>query len=111
MPICLVQEALRSGAETLATLEAKYAISAKRHGKYPQLVQLKYDQISSPFAEPLVRECRGIVLDEADGWRIVARPFDKFFNLGEQLAAEIDWASARPLEKLDGSLAIVYFYA
>ena len=106
----LVQEALRSGAETLETLEQKYAISAKRHGYYPNLVLLKYDQIASQMGNPLVQQCRGIILDEDDNWRVVARPFDKFFNLGEPNCAQIDWATARPLEKLDGSLAILYYY-
>lgn len=110
MTTVLVQEALRSGAETLTSLEQKYALKTKRHGKYPNLVLIKYDQIASPMADPLVQQCRGIILDEDDGWRIVSRPFDKFFNAGEPLAAEIDWPSARVQEKLDGSLIQLYHY-
>ena len=106
----LVQHALQHGRETLASLEAKYALKVKRHGKLPNLVQIKYDQIFSPMADPLVQQCRGIILDEADNWRVVARPFDKFFNLGEPGCAEVDWTTARVLEKLDGSLAILYGY-
>src|SRR5690606_23780909 len=49
--------------------------------------------------------------DAADNWRVVARPFDKFFNIGEEHAAQIDWDSAAVLEKLDGSLMILYYYA
>lgn len=110
MKTLLVQDKLRSGAETLASLESKYAVTAKRHGKYPNLVQLKYDQIASPMGDPVVQECRGLILDEADNWRVVAYPFTKFFNLGEPNAHEVDWSTARVNEKLDGSLAIVYFY-
>jgi len=106
-----VQDALRSGAETLETLTSKYHIKVKRHGAYPNLVMCKYNQIDSPMAEPLVQECRGIILDEADNWRIVARPFDKFFNAGEPLAAPINWKTAQVQEKLDGSLMILYHYA
>lgn len=105
-----LQEALRSGDETLATLEYKLFLKVKRHGRYPNLVQLKYDQISSPMSNPLVQEARGIILDADDDWKVIARPFDKFFNLGEGFAAPVSWPTARVLEKLDGSLMIVYFY-
>lgn len=104
-----VQEALRSGT-TLDDMLTKYAIRAKRHPEYPNLVLLKYDQIASPFAEQIVRECRGIILDEAHDWRIVSRAFDKFFNHGEGHAAPIDWSTAIVQEKLDGSLCTLYPY-
>lgn len=96
--------------QKLAELVAKYSLSIKPHGKYPHLWQFKYDQINSPMNEPLVQECRGIILDANDNWACVARPFDKFFNLGDFYAAKIDWATARITEKLDGSLIILYHY-
>ena len=73
------------------------------------LVCFKYSQIDSDFNEPLVRECRGVIL-EKNTWNVVCYPFKKFFNFGESYADEIDWASARVLEKVDGSLVKVYFY-
>jgi hypothetical protein len=106
----LLQDGLRNGTITLESLTRDLAIKVKRHGKYPQLVQLKYDQINSIMGDPIVQECRGIILDSEDNWRIVARPFDKFFNYGEGHAKAIDWASARVQEKLDGSLIILYHY-
>ena len=39
---------------------------------------------------PIVQQARGIILDEAKDWKVVARPYDKFFNLGEGNAAPID---------------------
>ena len=105
-----LQSALRSGVETLETLASKYAIKVKPHPKYPNLVQLKYNQIDSPMGNELVQECRGPILDTSADYQFVARPFDKFFNQGEGHAAPIDWKSARVQEKLDGSLMIVYFY-
>lgn len=109
MPALLVQQFLRDGG-TLDDLARRYAIKARRHADFPNLVSLKYSQIDSPFAEQIVRECRGIVLDEADGWRVVARTFDKFFNHGEGHAAPIDWPTARVQEKCDGSLMQLYWY-
>jgi len=94
----------------LASLCEQFALKAVRHRQFPNLVLLKYNQLLSPMGETIVRECRGLILDEADGWKIVSHPFEKFFNAGENFAADIDWASARVLEKLDGSLMSLYFY-
>jgi len=82
----------------------------RRHNRFPSLVLLKYD-IKAPFGEPIVQECRGIILDESDEWNVVSRAFDKFFNHGEGHAADIDWTTARVQEKLDGSLCVMYHYA
>ena len=37
-------------------------------------------------------------------------PYDKFFNVGEENASEIDWDSAKVYEKLDGSIVTLYWY-
>ena len=88
----------------------QFAIKATRHKKYPNLVLFKYSQVDSPMKEPIVQECRGIILDENDNWKIVSRGFRKFFNYGEHLAAPIDWESAVVQEKLDGSYCCLYYY-
>jgi len=105
-----IQAALRDGSQTLLTLSQDLALKVKRHPQYNNLVMLKYDQLLTPMENPLAQEARGIILDEANNWEVVARPFDKFFNSGESLAARIDWDTARVQEKLDGSLMIVYWY-
>lgn len=105
----LLRDYLRNGG-TLDDLKAKFAIDATRHKTYPNLVLLKYNQIESPFSEPLVCEARGIILDEADNWRVICQRFRKFFNYGEGHAASIDWNTARVQEKVDGSLVTMYWY-
>ncbi|MEL6900420.1 MAG: RNA ligase [Cyanobacteria bacterium J06606_4] len=95
---------------SLATLEKTYGIRTRRHGQFENLVCLKYSQFESPMDELVVQQCRGIILDEADGWSVVSYPFDKFFNYGEPYAAALDWESARVQDKLDGSLMTLYFY-
>lgn len=104
-----VQRYLREGG-TLASLTEKYAINVKRHGRYPELVLLKYSMTESPMGDPLVQECRGIILDESNGWAVVSYAFRKFYNSTEGHAAEIDWSTARVQEKVDGSLCVVYRY-
>lgn len=95
---------------TLDELKEKFAISHSRHKLYPNLVLLKYSQIESPFAELIVQEARGIILDENDNWRIILPRYKKFFNYGEGHAAIIDWTTARVQEKKDGSLCSLYFW-
>ncbi len=106
----LLQQFLRSGL-TLTDLGQKYAIKARRHAAHPSLVHFLYNEYDSPMGEPIVQECRGVILDEANDWSVVARPFDKFFNSHEGHAAPLDWSTARVQEKVDGSLAFLYFYA
>jgi hypothetical protein len=107
--VCLPQNYLRHGGK-LEDLKGGRGINHRRHLVYPNLVQLKYDQINSNLADPVVRQCRGLILDENRDWHIVARPFDKFFNFGELHADTIDWSTATVQEKLDGSLMILYWY-
>ena len=104
-----IQEYLRGGG-SFERLLSEYAIRAKRDPTHDNLVLFKYDQVSSPFDKPIVRECRGIILDERDDWHVVSRAFDKFFNYGEALAADVDWQTAKVQEKVDGSLCVLYPY-
>jgi hypothetical protein len=94
----------------LAALCERFHLQATRHELFPSLVMLKYHQIFSPMGEPIVQQCRGLILDEADDWRVVSHPFDKFFNAAEGHVAPVDWTTARVFEKLDGSLMSLYFY-
>jgi hypothetical protein len=98
-------------AHGLAELATRFAVRGVRHRAHPNLVLLRYSQIDSPMAEPVVQECRGLIVDEADDWRPVSFPYAKFFNYAEPLAAPIDWATARVYEKLDGSLMTLFSYA
>lgn len=49
---------------------------------------------------PITRMCRGLVLD--DRYNIIIKCPEKFFNVGEPLAAKVDLMNARISEKLDG---------
>lgn len=59
-------------------------------------------------------QCRGLIVDDETG-EIVARPFSKFFNVGEHEAGK-PYAQTLPVEpfrvyeKVDGSLGILFFY-
>jgi hypothetical protein len=103
----------QSGTEMgLTALRDLYQIKARRHTRYPNLVLFKYEQNeTTPFHLPIVQEARGIILNEHEGWDVVSRAFDKFFNQGEANAHPIEWETARVQEKLDGTLISLYHYA
>jgi hypothetical protein len=84
--------------------QAPYCLSISRDQKFGRnLIMFKYSQQDSDFSNDIVKECRGIILDE-DTLEPVSIPYFKFFNVGEPNAAEVDWASAKVLQKIDGSL-------
>ena len=87
--------------------EPPYCVKTKREMNF---ILLKYNQIQSDMSISLVRECRGIILDEAEGYRPLCVPFFKFGNYGEAYVPKIDWSTARVQEKLDGSLIKLWFY-
>lgn len=98
------------GGGSIEELNRFKGINAKRHQEFPHIILFKYDQIGAPEGDPLVNECRGVILDESDNWRVVSRAFDRFYNYGSVHCQEIDWTTARVQEKLDGSLAVMYYY-
>lgn len=110
MKTILTQDFLRHNPAALQYMQENLHIKAKAHGKYPNLLLFKYDQINSPMENGIVQECRGLILDSANNWEVVAHPFHKFFNYGEANAAEIDWDTACVQEKVDGSLCVMYHY-
>lgn len=73
---------------------------------------LKYSHLASDFSIPMVRECRGLILYKytEQVFSPVCVPFFKFGNYEESYAADLDWRSARVMEKVDGSLIKVWFH-
>lgn len=105
----LVQTYLRD--KGLPALVDEFAIKVREHDTLP-LVILNYDQIESrPKSHPIVRECRGLVM-EMGSWNVVARSFRRFFNWGEMVEEmdDFNFSSFRVDEKVDGSLALLYHY-
>lgn len=86
--------------------EKPYCLKIKKDDEY---TLLSYDQIKSDFYNEIVRECRGIILENKT-LEPVCIPFYKFGNYGEGYVPNIDWNSARTQEKVDGSLIKVWFH-
>ena len=89
---------------------APYFIKVKEDGDY---ILLQYSQLESDFSNEMVQQARGIILrldtNSKSEWVCVCRPFNKFHNIQEDLAAPIDWATASVQEKIDGSLMKVWY--
>jgi len=112
----LVQKFLRE--RSLAELEAEHGVKARVAG---HKFSLNYDQIEAKDSDPLAQECRGLILTPVQGsivteaplgeTRILARPFNRFFNLGQEAAAPVDLDHPETCfyEKMDGTLTILYF--
>jgi hypothetical protein len=128
----LVQEYLENHTfGDLAREHGVYASFSKSGHKF----SLNYDQIEAKESNPLAQECRGLVLACKDGTELLSKaltlpghktsydllspgtttilafPMRRFFNHGQGSAAEIDWSDPKlaVLEKLDGTLCIVYY--
>lgn len=104
-----VQNYLSSG-NSFEDLTAELGIKAAYHPTLP-LVILNYSQIDSPKTNPIVRECRALVLT-TDTHQVVAKSFDRFFNWGEvaEEMSSFDFSDFVVQSKEDGSLALLYHY-
>jgi hypothetical protein len=126
----LVQEYLET--HTFGDLVRDHGVYAS-FSKSGHKWSLNYDQIEAKEADPLAQECRGLILSLKDGrsifgvtgldgkldrshiepgeTQVLAYPMKRFFNHGQGSAANINWLDRYlyVLEKLDGTLCIVYW--
>ena len=103
-----IQGLLRAGW-TPEKLLVKYGINYHVGATHPDLYSFLYDS-TAPLASPVPRECCGLILDAAQNWDVVARPFDAFFGYGTLYAKPLDWSGVRVEDWLDGTLCLLYFY-
>jgi len=105
-----VQTWLRQNNGQFDLLEKQLGIKSTFH-EVDDRVILNYCQIDSPKAHPVVKECRGLVLNKRN-YDIIARSFERFFNAGEMLDLHKNfvWEQSEALDKEDGSLALTYMY-
>lgn len=105
MPVVEFLASFSDKMEGLAKLEELYGIKAR---VYDNFFLLNYSQIDSPKMDPIVTECRGIILD----WdlHVLRRPFDRFFNYGEaDTDKTFDFNGSICYEKVDGSIVPIWY--
>lgn len=102
-----VQEYLREyGIEMLTKT---FSINAGYHETLP-LVILTYHPFLSPKNNPIVDQCRGIVM-ELESFNIVAKGLDRFYNYGEKnVVNDFVFDNCRAEVKEDGTLIHMFCY-
>jgi len=100
-----VQKYLRSG-KTLDDLKEEHGI---KFSEKDDLVILNYDQLNSTKTDPIVMECRSLILKKGT-WDIVSMAMRRFFNYGEaeNVTEDFDFNKAVALQKIDGSIISVF---
>ena len=64
--------------------------------------------VGAKFTNPVVRECRGIILYE-DTLEVACYPFNKFMEYNKLAADKIDWNSAVAYNKMDGTMISLWY--
>ena len=95
----LIIDFIKSNPDWITLLvEKPYALAIKEKDNF---VLFMYNQMESDFNNPLVRECRGLIID-TETLTPVCVPFYKFGNYGEGYVPKIDWNTAKVQEKVEG---------
>lgn len=111
----------------LANFARLHPVAVIRHPVHSNLIHLSYEVSSTHtfccdintlclqiFSEEdntseVMRECRGLILDEADNWKVICFPARKIISLHERDG--IDWSSVSVFEKVDGVPVSMYYFA
>jgi len=95
-----------NGLDALKERDIRVATDAR----FPNLYNLKYG-IFADKTDPITCACRGAVVEKVGNhFFLAAYAFDRFFNLGEFGAVDIDWDTATVYEKYDGSLIKLFWH-
>lgn len=74
-------------------------------------VMFNYNQFESDFTDPIVRVCRGCILEITDDQiKVICYPYEKFFNYGDPNCDNLDWSQMIVTNKMDGMLLKLFKY-
>ncbi len=96
--------------EEYAEMVLKGYIRERSHPEFPQIKIANYSESCAweGIWNNSTLQCRGLIFN-ADTQEVLARPFHKFFNYGQEGAPVIDLdQKIEVTEKMDGSLGIIY---
>lgn len=101
-----IQRYLRAGNNLYGLRNPPYSLIIK---ELDDLVLLKYMQGVSDCGNPIVNECRGIIL-ERNNWDVVCYAFNRFYNYQQTTWAATITPPFHCYEKVDGSLCRLYYW-
>lgn len=93
---------------SLEKLISTYNLKANYHKDFPNLVQLCYHQIDTPKND-ITNECRGIILDTKNDYKVVCYPFYRFGDYNPS-KNKVDFNNCKFYKKIDGSICTLYYY-
>lgn len=104
----LYQRNLKMDLQLLQQMIAQDYIKVNKHPN-AELYIYNYTQITQfeRVWNEATLKCRGLILNNKN--EIIARPFPKFFNVGEPEVKELPSTPFQVFDKLDGSLGILYW--
>lgn len=86
-------------------------VTVRVHPQFPELKIYNYADICQyePYWTEVTRKTRGLIVNTETG-EVVARPFEKFFNYGQETGTQFDLDAPiiGAFDKLDGSLGVAY---
>jgi RNA ligase len=95
-------------ADLLTEHIANGLVSARRHESLPlEIFNYTPEAAYSRHWDDVTKKCRGLIFNYETG-EVVARPFEKFFNWDEAGSPFPPSGPALRMEKMDGSLGILY---
>lgn len=109
-PDLLIQKLLREG-QNFRELAESFNLEVQQHPKFPHLIW--FGNAGADLTVPLVRQCRGLILDSNNNWGVVARPLDHIPEWSEPGAPTLSWDNTpkpRILDKIDGRSCYLYYY-
>lgn len=102
----LIQDRLRAG-EHFLKLANEFDLEVQQHSHHKHLVWFGLG--SGDIQEPLVQQCRGLILDSTDNWNVVARPLDHIFEW-DAPGAPLLHGRIRTFDKVDGIMVYMWYY-
>lgn len=94
----------------LEKLKSEHSINYAFHSIYKNLVQLTYDHLDASKSNPLVKECRALILDVSTIPHVVSRSFDRFGDYNQRVKTDFNFNNCKYYKKIDGSIINMYFY-
>ena len=93
--------------KSIEQLIETYSLQYRKHSKYPNLIQLMYDQLDTPKND-ITNNCRGLIID-TDTLEVISFPFIRFDDYDPDKPV-VDFDNCTFWHKLDGSIMTVYWY-